>query len=308
MTTEEPFSNPLPPEKFDPLGSADGSGRPLKNEDFRALLQTPRPGVEHSSRFAHLDPNRIEEPRKKQVDEAKEKKKRKYKKKKAKEEELKSKYRDRAKERRDEENPDYVKVDEELKGVMELSEAELAKLSIERSKYLGGDIKHTHLVKGLDFALLAKMRAEISEIERQEKEEEVKQSVAKKVHSHKQLIQQDGVVKTVEAQTEFKSNIGKEIFHFLFEKQWPSQIDDFLSSRTSFVYELDPEYDQDLPTTVKRSKEDCPETKELVLAKTHPEILSKIQKIMVYYKQGAKAYKKMKRKEKSQKKKRRRKK
>ena len=29
------------------------------------------------------------------------------------------------------------------------------------SKYLGGDIQHTHLVKGLDYALLSRQRAEI---------------------------------------------------------------------------------------------------------------------------------------------------
>lgn len=35
----------------------------------------------------------------------------------------------------------------------------LSKLSYEESKFLGGDIAHTHLVKGLDFALLQKARA-----------------------------------------------------------------------------------------------------------------------------------------------------
>lgn len=33
------------------------------------------------------------------------------------------------------------------------------KLSYEDSKYLGGDVAHTHLVKGLDFALLHKVGA-----------------------------------------------------------------------------------------------------------------------------------------------------
>lgn len=33
---------------------------------------------------------------------------------------------------------------------------------IEESKYLGGDIAHTHLVKGLDYALLEKVRSEIA--------------------------------------------------------------------------------------------------------------------------------------------------
>ena len=30
-------------------------------------------------------------------------------------------------------------------------------ISIEESKFLGGDLEHTHLVKGLDFALLQKV-------------------------------------------------------------------------------------------------------------------------------------------------------
>jgi IK cytokine len=34
---------------------------------------------------------------------------------------------------------------------------ELRKQEIENSKYLGGDMEHTHLVKGLDFALLNKV-------------------------------------------------------------------------------------------------------------------------------------------------------
>ena len=36
--------------------------------------------------------------------------------------------------------------------------AERRKLVIQESKYLGGDMEHTHLVKGLDYALLEKVR------------------------------------------------------------------------------------------------------------------------------------------------------
>jgi hypothetical protein len=36
------------------------------------------------------------------------------------------------------------------------------KLSYEDSKYLGGDVAHTHLVKGLDFALLHKVHLQLS--------------------------------------------------------------------------------------------------------------------------------------------------
>ena len=38
-------------------------------------------------------------------------------------------------------------------------------ISIEQSKFLGGDLEHTHLVKGLDYALLKKERARIQKTE-----------------------------------------------------------------------------------------------------------------------------------------------
>jgi len=42
--------------------------------------------------------------------------------------------------------------------------AERRKLVIQESKYLGGDMEHTHLVKGLDYALLEKVRRQIISI------------------------------------------------------------------------------------------------------------------------------------------------
>ena len=39
--------------------------------------------------------------------------------------------------------------------------AERRRQMIQESKFLGGDMEHTHLVKGLDFALLQKVRSEI---------------------------------------------------------------------------------------------------------------------------------------------------
>merc|ERR1712110_504218 len=50
--------------------------------------------------------------------------------------------------------------------------AERRRQMIQESKYLGGDMEHTHLVKGLDFALLQKVRAEIVAREVIEAEEE----------------------------------------------------------------------------------------------------------------------------------------
>ncbi|XP_026194232.1 protein Red [Cyclospora cayetanensis] len=77
-------------------------------------------------------------------------------------------YRDRADERRKQKQAFYAHVAEEL--------AEIKERSVEESKFLGGDIEHTHLVKGLDLALLAKVRGELSkEQQRKPKTEEAPQ-------------------------------------------------------------------------------------------------------------------------------------
>lgn len=49
-------------------------------------------------------------------------------------------------------------------------------VSVEDSKFLGGDMEHTHLVKGLDYALLNKERARIQKTEAESiKKEQLKQ-------------------------------------------------------------------------------------------------------------------------------------
>ena len=49
--------------------------------------------------------------------------------------------------------------------------AERRKQMIQESKFLGGDMEHTHLVKGLDYALLQKLRSEIEQNEEEEEEQ-----------------------------------------------------------------------------------------------------------------------------------------
>lgn len=80
------------------------------------------------------------------------------------EKELALKYRDRAKERRENdkiaETPnanDFVSTTANFRAVapdFSLTDNALRRRQIiEESKYLGGDLEHTHLVKGLDYAL-----------------------------------------------------------------------------------------------------------------------------------------------------------
>ncbi|EHB05967.1 Protein Red [Heterocephalus glaber] len=51
------------------------------------------------------------------------------------------------------------------------SSTEKRKQLIWQSQFLGGDIEHTHLVKGLDFSLLEKVHAEIASRERERERE-----------------------------------------------------------------------------------------------------------------------------------------
>lgn len=76
--------------------------------------------------------------------------------------EQESKYRDRAKERREGKNADYQGQALLLEGVAAASaddEGQMDQVTI--SKYLGGDEAHTHLVKGLDVALARRVKREM---------------------------------------------------------------------------------------------------------------------------------------------------
>ncbi|PPD84620.1 hypothetical protein GOBAR_DD18446 [Gossypium barbadense] len=157
------------------------------------------------------------------------------------------KYRDRAKERREDQNPDYEPT--ELgsfhavapPGTVDLRSAGAHKISIEKSKYLGGDVEHTHLVKGLDYALLNKVRSEID----------------KKPEAGEE--------------TDGKSRKSKE--------------DQQLSFRTATANEGG--YSNDIPTTLHRSKADCPVPDEMVTVNVDGSVLDRIAKILSYLRLGS---------------------
>ena len=129
----------------------------MDNDAFRKIMATPRP---HDSKpqekfdkksirklvDADLQRSKAGSKKHKREKPSKEKKVDKKKEKKP------SKYRDRAEERRTDSNKDYEKDDN------------IAALEVdaEASKYLGGDVAHTHLVRGLDRALLEKTRTDLS--------------------------------------------------------------------------------------------------------------------------------------------------
>merc|ERR1712048_1161999 len=168
------FSNPAPPTSV-----REDEESKLTNADFRSLLMTPRdpsvagsetPSIRKSSGglkdFDEAD-DAYAKRRKKKMMYAKLKKQEEER-----EKELKAKYRDRCQERRDGKTTEYSDGQDlaktaQYKAVAPTADqvsfaAEGRKLAIQESKFLGGDMEHTHLVKGLDYALLQKVKSEIA--------------------------------------------------------------------------------------------------------------------------------------------------
>jgi IK cytokine len=79
---------------------------------------------------------------------------------------------------------------------------------IQESKFLGGDMEHTHLVKGLDYALLQKVRSEIEQFE-EEDDEQLEQAVeGEKKEGEKEIEKK----KEGDDEIQFKTIIGKNIY------------------------------------------------------------------------------------------------
>ncbi|KAG7465203.1 hypothetical protein MATL_G00173880 [Megalops atlanticus] len=297
----ELYSNPLAPDNHEVEDHRSALQSKLTNEDFRKLLMTPRatPSSAPPSKSRHH-----EMPREYNEDEdpaARRRKKKSYYAKLRQQElererELAEKYRDRARERRDGVNKDYeetelISTTANYRAVgptaeADKSAAEKRRQLIQESKFLGGDMEHTHLVKGLDFALLQKVRAEITSKEKEE--EDIMEKVQKEVKKDEDP----------EQKIEFKTRLGRNIYRILFKSRQMERNELFLPGRMAYVVDLEDEYaDTDIPTTLIRSKADCPTMEAQTTLTTNDIVISKLTQILSYLRQGTRN-KKMKKKEK----------
>ncbi|KAJ9538471.1 hypothetical protein OSB04_031204 [Centaurea solstitialis] len=187
------------------------------------------------------------------------------------------KYRDRAKERREDQNPDYEP--SELgsfhavapPGNVDLLSAEAHRISIEKSKYLGGDVEHTHLVKGLDYALLHKVRSEI------DKKPDIEDASDGKPRGSKE-----------DLPVSFRTGNAKAVYQWIVKPQTVVKPNDmFLPGRMAFIFDMETGFSHDIPTTVHRSKADCPEPEEMVTVSVDGSVLDRIGKIMSYLRLGS---------------------
>ncbi|CAI5473859.1 unnamed protein product [Closterium sp. Yama58-4] len=220
-------------------------------------------------------------------------------------------YRDRAKERREEVNPDYKDTTVpshlgQLNAVappgVDLTTTDAHKLAIEKSKFLGGDVEHTHLVKGLDYALLNKVRSEMKgrggekggEGEKEEGAEEDEDEGGAAAAAAAA-----GKAKGRKAQEKvptFRSALARSVFEQIVRPVPAKPNEFFLPGRTSFVFDMDDEFRSEIPTTVHRSKADCPPPQDLVSASQDAPVLDRVTHVISYLRLGssAKAHKKKK--------------
>ncbi|KAL6072587.1 IK cytokine [Balamuthia mandrillaris] len=229
------------------------------------------------------------------------------------------KYRDRAKERRlGLANPDYEDIATELHAAAattaglaavpplaqsDMSAEEARQKAIEESKYLGGDMEHTHLVKGLDFALLSKIRSQV-----EQREAPSNDGVKTATEGVKMATDDANKEEGDEAQPQCHSAMANNICGFVQAEQQKhkrdgntaTMVETFLKGRTTFVFHLSGNGAMsELPTVLMRSKEDCPQVPPKMRSGELPEaLLEQLQNIMKYIHPSSRAHSKMRRKRK----------
>ena len=224
-----------------------------------------------------------------------------------KEAELAAKYRDRAKERRDVSEKDDA-VGEDLStttqnyravapGAKEGESDERRNRIIQESKFLGGDMEHTHLVKGLDYALLQKVKAEISNKEQVPEDEDLdniidnipegKEKTAAAAASTTTAAAAAQPAEDTKSKHEIKSTLARNIHRALFDKNLPERNELFAPGRMAYVVDLEDEFgESDVPTTVIRSKTDCPDVEATATLSANDIVIQKLTQILSYLRQG----------------------
>jgi len=294
----------------------------MTNEDFRKLMMTPRstPGGSSSApnpAVARLeadktplrgaDPDKAEKRRKKRSYYAKLKKDEDDKM-----AELAAKYRDRAAERRDGGEGGLAPDDASSAGYRAVAPdmrqshdaAERRRQMIQESKYLGGDMEHTHLVKGLDFALLQKVRSEIvhreAEAEEEQNEEEdgeekdAKDSKEGKKENKEEKKEAEKKTAEEELKIECRTILAKNVVRTVFNPDSHRVHELFLPGRMAYVMELEEEGETDIPTTTIRSKKDVAQQEQKATLSTNDIVINKLTQILSYLRAGARSKKKKK--------------
>jgi len=293
------------------------SGKRMTNADFRRLLlssaksssATAASTASPSSGDATLSSSSLAAGSKGADDAAVKKKKRsaeywrKRQERKDQEAQERNRYRDRAKERREGINPDYNESSAQLasrynpasivsltsarrtpnepQDAQSQSEEVLRSMTVEESKYLGGDMEHTHMVKGLDYALLKKVRTQMAKEGEQLTSEEFGEDESFEEPESQEALLTRGLVRP-----KFQSELGREIFDTLFPGDDPQHSDHHLRSlllrvQATLVFDVNPKNENYLPTSVVKTTEEEQGNFQVYdpkLTMVHAQILNRIER------------------------------
>ena len=305
------------------LAPMEPASQRMTNADFRKLMMTPRAGsgaepatpslggitpgggAMSGGSSAPATPRRVD----KAKAEERRKKKTYYAKLKKDEDdkmaELAEKYRDRAKERREGVDGPSVPTEDATNAYRAVAPnahgvhdaAERRKQMIHESKYLGGDMEHTHLVKGLDFALLQKVRAEIVSrevVEAEEEEEEGSQEASKKGEEKADKKDSEGKDDEEDVLTECRTTMGKNLMRLVLNPDGPKSNELFMPGRMAYVMDLEEDGESDIPTTSIRSKKDVENSSQKSTISTNDIVINKLTQILSYLRAGSRTKRKKK--------------
>lgn len=203
-------------------------------------------------------------------------------------------YRDRAKERRD--GKFSADADDPMgtSGYRAVAPAEYGvdpeekrRRAIAESKYLGGDMEHTHLVKGLDYALLQKMRSEL-DLEKEAHLQSVAESEVKRDESSGE----------VQPKMQFHSRMAKNLYEMHFsddDAATRQRREYYLPGRMVFQFDLDDVRFDGRPTVVLKSKADLQLAEASEAISTSDLVIDKLIEILSYTRHGVRLTKKKKR-------------
>eukprot|EP00727_Mastigamoeba_balamuthi_P002167 m51a1_g11948 putative protein red (571) ;mRNA; r:747203-749408 len=258
----------------------------LTNNDFRLLMMTPRADGPPSY-FGAPAPRRKKAAAAEDDDEEHRRRVKKQQRPKPKaegdDEGAGAGYRDRAAERRNQKDTDHPEGEQM---------ANLENLTEEQTKFLGGDMEHTHLVKGLDYSLLEKKRAEI---EREAAEAEKKKELEQRLTG--------GITGDP---SQFVTAMGRRVHQLLLAPKAAAALgtaqqrqaarqrtaDLFARGRMTYVFDLEGDVRsrafRDLPSTVVHSKAESDALADggVVLTRADLLIFDKVCKIMAQRRDG----------------------
>lgn len=181
-----------------------------------------------------------------------------------------SAYRDRAAERRKGAASDMVDA------------AEFAHLDAAQSKFLGGDVAHTHLVKGLDFALLAQLKRE------RETLAQATSAAYKQKQQQQQLVASGGGTQPAPYESQplaFKTRVGRLVYFHAVQSNSAMRTvtqptENFLPGRMYYTFNVSASTAESVPVVVQNSKEDCPEPDDVVSGMVSQLVIARVRDVL----------------------------